>query len=659
MKLLSLRLENVRSHKESFIEFNDKITVIWGKTGSGKSTILMAIYYALFGSSDLSNAEIMRRGAKNMVIELKILQSGNEYEIVRGLKRVNDSIAIDSDNLKVLKNGVQLNALNRANDINSLVYEILGFGKDSKASQMFQVLSYTKQDNIRNLIEMKKEERQEFIDKILQLSKYKDAFEKLKHLVDYYSSKYEVVMQAKEFIKSLGESIDSLNKKIEENKGKIMDNEKKLEVLAPSIAKKRAEMEKLDADLKNLRISAEKQMAQKSRREFLLKSIEKNVEEIKSLDEKVSKLKPLLIRESESSEGLQGMLQANHSKAKVIEYKISHLKKESDNISGLEAKCPTCLQDINEAHKNGIIQKNEAEIDILSNELKELLDSIKSLEDKINIAKKNDALSKELDSFGLAVELLKSQKRAHEEELSKMPKLESLDLSEEIYGIESCKKSLYEKLAELLSKKSSIESSSNELRHLQKSFETELAEKAKALDEQSKKAVDERHYKLCIEFINKLRSNIKDIRGIIRSRFLNDFKGSFAKKFEEIRNNDEEYYVEINENYEPVAYSSTGEEVPISHLSGGEKTSAALAYRLALSDLAGEMNNLSPPELLILDEPTSGFDSDDVKALPGALDNISSIPQIIIVTHEALLKEIAENVIDIEKKLGVSKISYL
>jgi DNA repair exonuclease SbcCD ATPase subunit len=103
---------------------------------------------------------------------------------------------------------------------------------------MFQVLSYTKHDNIRNLIEMKKEERQEFIDKILQLSKYKYAFEKLKNLVDYYSSKYEVIGQAKEFIKSLEESIDLLNKKIEENKGKISDNEKKLEVLAPSIAKK-------------------------------------------------------------------------------------------------------------------------------------------------------------------------------------------------------------------------------------------------------------------------------------------------------------------------------------------------------------------------------------------------------------------------------------
>jgi hypothetical protein len=58
----------------------------------------------------------MRRGAKRMVIELKILQSGNEYEIIRGLKRVNGSIIIDSDNLKVLKNGVQLNALNRANE---------------------------------------------------------------------------------------------------------------------------------------------------------------------------------------------------------------------------------------------------------------------------------------------------------------------------------------------------------------------------------------------------------------------------------------------------------------------------------------------------------------------------------------------------------------
>jgi exonuclease SbcC len=659
MKILSLRMENVRSHKESFIEFSDKITVVWGKTGSGKSTILMAIYYALFGSSDLSNAEIMRRGAKKMVIELKILQSGNEYEIVRGLKRVNDSIIIDSDNLKVLKNGVQLNALNRANDINSLVYEMLGFGKDSKASQMFQVLSYTKQDNIRNLIEMRKEERQEFIDRILQLSKYKDVFEKLKPLIDYYSSKYEVVMQAKEFIKSLGESIDSLNKKMDDNSNKIVDNEKKLEVLAPSIDKKRADMAALESNLKKLRIEYEKHLAQKSRRVFLEKSIEKNYSEIKSLEDKASKLKPLLLELPETFEGLMAKLHENSSKIKVIEHEMIRLKKESETIDGLDAKCPTCFQEINGAHKKEIIQKNDDKIKILADELKMLAADSKSLEDKMDIAKKNDLLSKELDSMILGIGLLESQRHAQEEELSNMPKAESFDVSEKIDNLECGKKSLYEKLGDLLSKKSAIESANNELKYLQKSFERELTEKRNALDEQSKKVADERHYKLCIEFLNKLRANVKDIRQIIRSKFLNDFKNSFAKKFDEIRNNDEEYYVEINGNYEPVAYSSTGEEVPIGHLSGGEKTSAALAYRLALSDLAGEMNNLSPPELLILDEPTSGFDSDDVKALPQALENISSIPQIIIVTHEALLKEIAENIIDVEKKLGVSKISYL
>jgi exonuclease SbcC len=172
------------------------------------------------------------------------------------------------------------------------------------------------------------------------------------------------------------------------------------------------------------------------------------------------------------------------------------------------------------------------------------------------------------------------------------------------------------------------------------------------------KSKEKNHVKLCLDFLNKLRGNIKDIRQIIRSRFLNDFKNSFAKKFEEIRNNDDEYYVEINQDYEPVAYSSEGVEVPINHLSGGEKTSAALAYRLALSDLAGEMNNLMPSELLILDEPTTGFDNDDVKSLPVALSSLSSIPQIIIVTHEALLKEIADNSIDVIKENGVSKITY-
>ncbi|MFA5333417.1 MAG: AAA family ATPase [Candidatus Nanoarchaeia archaeon] len=658
MKLLSLKLINVRSHKESFVEFKNGITVISGKTGSGKSTILMSIYYALFGSADLSNNEIMRRNSKKMLIELKLTQNNEEYTIIRGLKRANESISIDSDNLKVLKNNVQLNVLSRANDINSIIRDILGFPADSKPNLMFQVLSYTKQDNIRSLIEMRKEERQEFIDKILQLSKYKSVFENLKPLIDTYLSKHELIIQLSEFIDNEKNSIKKLEKSIEELNEKIFDNEKKLSVINPAIEKKTADYKNLNDLLKALRQKNEQIIINNQRSEHLKKSIEKTIIEQKELAGKKNALTPKIMLHIESIDSLSEKLSNESSKLKIIEYKILSLKKDNEEIIKLQANCPTCRQKIPEEHKVIVKKKNNDEIFELENSKKPIIESISKTNESLRIAKKNDELKKEINTIDSAINLLENQIISQKKELSNFKEENNNSLTTDIQRLENECSIIISKLNELSSKKAGITSSNSELMNQMPGLNNELEHKMEKVDEYEKKSAEKNHVKLCLDFLNKLRNNIKDIRQIIRSRFLNDFKNSFAKKFEEIRNNDDEYYVEINQDYEPVAYSAEGTEVPINHLSGGEKTSAALAYRLALSDLAGEMNNLMPSELLILDEPTTGFDNDDVKSLPVALSSLSSIPQIIIVTHEALLKEIADNSIDVVKENGFSKITY-
>tara|TARA_B100001146_G_scaffold111121_1_gene98116 strand:- start:14924 stop:15973 length:1050 start_codon:yes stop_codon:yes gene_type:complete len=57
----SLRLQHVRSHQDYAVTFHDGVTVITGPNGSGKTTILEAIYIALQGTSFKSaDAEVLR-----------------------------------------------------------------------------------------------------------------------------------------------------------------------------------------------------------------------------------------------------------------------------------------------------------------------------------------------------------------------------------------------------------------------------------------------------------------------------------------------------------------------------------------------------------------------------------------------------------------------
>ncbi|MEM1918134.1 MAG: AAA family ATPase, partial [Sulfolobales archaeon] len=51
MRILGVYMKNVRSYPEAVVVFPPEgITVIYGPTGSGKTSILMSISHALFGS---------------------------------------------------------------------------------------------------------------------------------------------------------------------------------------------------------------------------------------------------------------------------------------------------------------------------------------------------------------------------------------------------------------------------------------------------------------------------------------------------------------------------------------------------------------------------------------------------------------------------------
>ena len=64
--------------------------------------------------------------------------------------------------------------------------------------------------------------------------------------------------------------------------------------------------------------------------------------------------------------------------------------------------------------------------------------------------------------------------------------------------------------------------------------------------------------------------------------------------------------VRVDENFTPMI-EQNGYEMDVNSLSGGEKTSVALAYRLALNVMVKKVCKAMQSNLLILDEPTDGF----------------------------------------------------
>jgi DNA repair protein SbcC/Rad50 len=106
MKLISLTLDHIRSYVHQTIQFYSDSQVITGDIGSGKSTILYAIEFALFGNLkyDTTGQSLLRHGAKKGSVTLTFSLHQDIYEIHRTLVQTKTSVASSNGYMK--KNGM-------------------------------------------------------------------------------------------------------------------------------------------------------------------------------------------------------------------------------------------------------------------------------------------------------------------------------------------------------------------------------------------------------------------------------------------------------------------------------------------------------------------------------------------------------------------------
>jgi exonuclease SbcC len=97
-------------------------------------------------------------------------------------------------------------------------------------------------------------------------------------------------------------------------------------------------------------------------------------------------------------------------------------------------------------------------------------------------------------------------------------------------------------------------------------------------------------------------------------------------------------------------------ELDYSFLSGGERTAIALAYRLSLNQVINSMlSNIKTRNLVILDEPTEGFSSQQLDKMRDVLSQLN-IEQLILVSHEQKMEGFVDNIIHISKENNTTRI---
>src|SRR3989344_3661304 len=128
MKIRKIKLENIRSYVNNEITFPENGSILLsGNIGSGKSTILLAIEFALFGimRGELSGGALLRNGAERGSVELETEVNGKKVIIKRTLKR---GTSINQDYGHVIVDNDKL--IGTAIELKDKVLDILNYPKE-------------------------------------------------------------------------------------------------------------------------------------------------------------------------------------------------------------------------------------------------------------------------------------------------------------------------------------------------------------------------------------------------------------------------------------------------------------------------------------------------------------------------------------------------
>ena len=268
MLIKSIKIKNMRSYIDEKIEFPAGSVLLSGDVGSGKSTILLAMDFALFGTrrGELDSSALLRHGADEGHVEMEFESEGKNVKIKRSLKRKK---TISQDSGEIIIDGMKKNL--SPSELKAKVFELLGYPQDiiKKNKPIFRFTVYTPQEQMKNIL-LYPQERLEILRKIFGVDRYGTIKNNSKALVtEIRSMKREI----ESYIRDLDEKT-AKKQELESDKIRIIDE---LGKEKENLIRKDDELRAKKAELDESRQSAEEM--RKIKQELIEKESEKSSKE--------------------------------------------------------------------------------------------------------------------------------------------------------------------------------------------------------------------------------------------------------------------------------------------------------------------------------------------------------------------------------------------
>lgn len=675
MILKSLTLENMRSYKGEIPPIKLPLgTVLFeGDIACGKSTILYAMEFALFGLGSMGGGFLLRNGAKEGSVTLQFEVNGAEYEVHRGLVRKGK--LVHQENCYLI--GPDGKLILSATEMKEKVLQVLGFNEPSNPkaqSVIYRYAIFTPQEEMKEVILKDADSRLQTLRKAFRIEDYKIASDN--------STTFTSKLQEKiSHLAGATQDIDTIKTKINQENATIQALTKEIEPLKLQEEELKNQIKEKAEELKQFQTQREKIKQAEGTIPLLQKQLDENAKQLNETNIQHDSLTKRIDKE------IQPNLNKFQSVKKPTEKSPQELKQEQDDLriklqesqkgkgrlderignfaAIMETKtCPICERPVNpdefrdrskhleedrERLDREITENGNAisDLDSLTQELTVYLDARNQLttlrsqlnEINIQIQLNNDRKSNLTNLIDELTKQIDTAKKEIEPLQNVLSRIEELDKK---------KAELDTSLIDVGKRISAKEATLNASMKNTKDMQDQLAQKQRDLQTLGQL----REHKLWLgEYLTPTIENIeKHVMTSLNQRFNDQFQRWF-----QILIDDPDMQVRVNEDFSPLV-EHEGYEQEFIGLSGGEKTSVALAYRLALNTIVQEVAIEGGSNLLILDEPTDGFSREQVLKIRDILAEIRC-PQVILVSHERELEGFADHVIEVRKSNGISQLT--
>jgi len=663
--ITSIELGDFLSHSNTKLEFQNGVTVFVGDNGAGKSSIIDAITFSLFGQhTRKSNKGLIKRGSNQGFAKIGFSINDKQFEAVR---KIDNKGALSATFSEITNDGkIEIAAGERKQFGESMTREVekiigLDFEK-------LKIASIVQQGELNAIINAKPKEFKELLNAIIGIDKLDVASETMK----------------------------TVNKEFREKiKEKVGFDDTHLEILARDLEKHENDIQQAKPEKINLESKQEKL---KIEVEELRRKIETDSPKIDKINQLEQRKKEIINYAKEAIQDIQRQISENERKIHDCEGCFEHTIQKSD----LESKIKKVEQAIEDTLKK--IQEMTSQTASLKE--KQLLASKLQLKNNkcpvcdSNVEKLNPLFQEEhlkQEMIHLQEEVISkekekvmynqkrkefSEKLQHSRDAEATLRAHSINNKEELVQIQDDVKIKKQNIQNIPSMGASLIEISQIDSHAKMIFEniTRLELETRGFDEQEfsnlKKTVNEKQVNLSqidqqigaiLEKIAKGEQQVKLIQSAISElKIVKEYVGNLNEIQSNVFSRDgpvatslrswalntisakaSEYLTLLNTKIQRISLSektrdvsitcySKNEVLDLESLSGGEKVSVALALRLGMASLLGASNL----NLMILDEPTTHLDAERKRSLVGVLSQLSNISnsespmQFLIITHD-------------------------